>query len=117
MTVNLHVQQGSVYAWLIHSLIHLHFSHGETHGGVKQRGVRRARAAEEAVLRHQVLVSIYRVLHVLAADQAAEQSVVRGRRQVHAVIALSERRTRCDQSEQSVSQFQSSRPGEATPPE
>lgn len=96
MTVSLHIkyrgqrcatQTGNSF---IHSLIHVGFSltGEETHGGVKQRRVRRARAAEEAVPGHQVLVSVHRVLHVLAADQAAEQSVVRGCRQVHAVIAL-----------------------------
>lgn len=50
--------------------------------------MRGARAAEEAVLGHQVLVRVHRVLHVLAADQAAVQLVVGRRRQVHAVVAL-----------------------------
>lgn len=63
--------------------------------------MRRARAAKEAALGHQVLVRVHCVLHVLAADQAAEESVVRGSRQVHAVIALSENSARCDQSEHS----------------
>lgn len=59
--------------------------------GVKQRGVGGARAAEEAVLWHQVLVCIHRVLHVLPADQAAEQFSVCGARQVHAVITLKQK--------------------------
>lgn len=58
---------------------------------MKQRGVRGARAAEEAVLRHQVLVSIHSVHHVLPADQGAVQPGVCGTRQVHAVIALEEK--------------------------
>lgn len=73
-----------------HSL-HFAFTYGVAYCGVKQRGVGGARAAEEAVLRDQILVGIHSVLHVLPADQAAEQFVVRGGRQVHAVIALKAR--------------------------
>lgn len=64
------------------------FADGVAYCGVKQRGVGGARAAEEAVLRDQILVGIHSVLHVLPADQAAEQFVVRGGRQVHAVVTL-----------------------------
>lgn len=93
MTFNLHTGEN---LGATHLFMHVPVTREHTHGGVKQRGVRRARAAEEAMLWHQVLVGVHCVLHVLAADQAAEQSVVRGRRQVHAVIALSEKN---DQSE------------------
>lgn len=61
---------------------------GAAYCGVKQRGVGGARAAEEAVLWDQILVCVHSVLHVLPADQAAEQFVVRGGGQVHAVITL-----------------------------
>lgn len=68
--------------------LHFAFTYGVAYCGVKQRGAGGARAAEEAVLRDQILVCIHSVLHVLPADQAAEQFVVRGGRQVHAVITL-----------------------------
>lgn len=55
---------------------------------MEQRGAGGARAAEEAVLWHQVLVGVHRILHVLPADQGAEQLGVRGTRQVHAVVTL-----------------------------
>lgn len=47
-----------------------------------------ARAAEEAMLWHQVLVCIHCILHVLPADQAAVRFSVCGTWQVHAIIAL-----------------------------
>lgn len=100
------------------SPIHLHFSltREHTHSGVKQRGVRRARAAEEAVLGHQVFVSIHCILHVLAADQAAEQSVVGGRWQVHAVIPLGKKNAHCDQTEHLTIQSQTRRTQDTTSP-
>ncbi len=55
---------------------------------MKQWGVGGVRAAEEAMLWHQVLVCVHSVLHILPADQAAVQFSVCGTRQVHAVIAL-----------------------------
>lgn len=59
-----------------------------SHRGVKQRRLGGAPAAEEAVLRQQVLVRVHGVLRAVPADQAAEQLGVRGTRQVHAVVAL-----------------------------
>lgn len=55
---------------------------------LKERRVGGARAAEESMLWHQVLVCVHHVLHVLLADQSAEQFIVCRTRQVHAVIAL-----------------------------
>lgn len=69
----------------------LFFLYKVAYCGVKQRGVGGARAAEEAILWHQVLVCIHRILHVLPADQAAVQFSVCGARQVHAVITLKQK--------------------------
>lgn len=68
--------------------LHFAFTYGVAYCGLKQRGVGGARAAEEAVLWDQILIGIHSVLHVHPADQAAEQFVVGGGRQVHAVITL-----------------------------
>lgn len=57
----------------------------------KQWRVGGAWAAEESVLRDQVLICIYCVLHVLLADQSAEQFIVCWTWQGHALIALEDR--------------------------
>lgn len=72
--------------WL-HNLS-LHFAHGGTYCGVKQWGVGGARAAEEAVLWHQVFICIYTIIQVPPTDQAAVKFGVCWTRQMHAVIAL-----------------------------
>lgn len=56
--------------------------------GVQQRRLGSAWAAEKSMLGHQILVRIHRVLHVLLADQSAEQFFVCWTWQVHAVITL-----------------------------
>ena len=70
-----------------HLIQNLSFSY-EAYCGVKQRCDGGARAAEKAMLWHQVLICIHSVLHSIPTDQAAVQFSVCGTRQVHAVIAL-----------------------------
>lgn len=55
---------------------------------MKQWRLGSARAAEESMLGHQILVCIHRVLHVLLANQSTEQFFVCRTWQVHAVITL-----------------------------